>query len=77
MHKPKTSPFLKCNTGSDGFQKLSIYNTWSYTKNDTITLFAFDPGEGLSEYKELIDAIASIIDGEASGGVIWMIYEDQ
>jgi quercetin dioxygenase-like cupin family protein len=36
-----------------------------YKKSGTITLFAFDTGEGLSEHTAPFDAIASIIDGEA------------
>jgi len=36
-----------------------------YKKSGTITLFAFDIGEGLSEHTAPYDAIALIIDGEA------------
>jgi quercetin dioxygenase-like cupin family protein len=36
-----------------------------YKKSGTITLFAFDIGEGLSEHTAPYDAIATIIDGEA------------
>ena len=36
-----------------------------YKKSGTITLFAFDTGEGLSEHTAPYDAIAHIIDGEA------------
>jgi len=36
-----------------------------YKKSGTLTLFAFDAGEGLSEHTAPFDAIASIIDGEA------------
>ena len=36
-----------------------------YTNSGTITLFAFDKGEGLSEHTAPYDAIATIIDGEA------------
>ena len=36
-----------------------------YKKTGTITLFAFDAGEGLSEHTAPFDAIAFIIDGEA------------
>ncbi|MDD1696458.1 MAG: cupin domain-containing protein [Methanoregula sp.] len=36
-----------------------------YKKSGTITLFAFDSGEGLSEHTAPYDAIAMIIDGEA------------
>jgi quercetin dioxygenase-like cupin family protein len=36
-----------------------------YKKTGTITLFAFDKGEGLSEHTAPFDAIATIIDGEA------------
>jgi len=36
-----------------------------YKKSGTITLFAFDAAEGLSEHTAPYDAIAVIIDGEA------------
>jgi quercetin dioxygenase-like cupin family protein len=36
-----------------------------YKKSGTITLFAFDAGEGLSEHTAPFDAVAQIIDGEA------------
>jgi len=36
-----------------------------YKKSGTITLFAFDAGEGLSEHTAPFDAIATIVDGEA------------
>jgi quercetin dioxygenase-like cupin family protein len=36
-----------------------------YKKSGTITFFAFDTGEGLSEHTAPYDAIATIIDGEA------------
>ena len=36
-----------------------------YKKSGTITLFAFDAGEGLSEHTAPFDAIATILDGEA------------
>jgi quercetin dioxygenase-like cupin family protein len=36
-----------------------------YKKTGTITLFAFDAGEGLSEHTAPFDAIVTIIDGEA------------
>jgi quercetin dioxygenase-like cupin family protein len=36
-----------------------------YKKSGTITLFAFEAGEGLSEHTAPFDAIAMIIDGEA------------
>jgi len=34
-------------------------------KSGTITLFAFEAGEGLSEHTAPFDAIATIVDGEA------------
>ena len=36
-----------------------------YKKSGTMTLFAFDTGEGLSEHTAPFDAIALIVDGEA------------
>jgi quercetin dioxygenase-like cupin family protein len=34
-------------------------------KSGTVTLFAFDNGEGLSEHKAPFDALAYVVDGEA------------
>jgi quercetin dioxygenase-like cupin family protein len=45
-----------------------------YKKSGTITLFAFDAGEGLSEHTAPFDAIASIIDGEAEISIEKMQY---
>ncbi|HQD25294.1 MULTISPECIES: cupin domain-containing protein [Methanoculleus] len=36
-----------------------------YTKAGTITVFAFDAGEGLSEHTAPYDAVLQVIDGEA------------
>jgi quercetin dioxygenase-like cupin family protein len=36
-----------------------------YTKSGTITLFAFDGGEGLSEHTAPYDAVLQVLDGEA------------
>jgi quercetin dioxygenase-like cupin family protein len=37
-----------------------------YKPQGTVTIFAFDAGEGLSEHTAPFDAIATIIDGEAT-----------
>jgi len=37
----------------------------AYTKSGTITIFAFDAGEGLSEHTAPYDAVLQVIDGEA------------
>ena len=36
-----------------------------YTKAGTITVFAFDAGEGLSEHTAPYDAVLQVLDGEA------------
>jgi quercetin dioxygenase-like cupin family protein len=46
-----------------------------YKKSGTITLFAFDMGEGLSEHTAPYDAIATIIDGEAEISIGQEHYE--
>ncbi|MDN7024627.1 cupin domain-containing protein [Methanoculleus sp. FWC-SCC1] len=38
----------------------------AYKKSGTITLFAFDEGEGLSEHTAPYDAILTVLDGEAA-----------
>ncbi|WP_332450810.1 cupin domain-containing protein [Methanoculleus sp.] len=35
-----------------------------YTKSGTITVFAFDAGEGLSEHTAPYDAVLQVLDGE-------------
>jgi len=37
----------------------------AYTKSGTITVFAFDAGEGLSEHTAPYDAVLQVVDGEA------------
>lgn len=37
----------------------------TYTKSGTITIFAFDEGQGLSEHTAPYDAILQVLDGEA------------
>jgi quercetin dioxygenase-like cupin family protein len=51
-----------------------------YKKSGTITLFAFDSGEGLSEHTAPYDALALIIDGEAEISIeqtIFLLKEGQ
>jgi quercetin dioxygenase-like cupin family protein len=49
-----------------GYQEDSVVSRMIiYKKSGTLTLFAFDAGEGLSEHTAPYDAIATIIDGEA------------
>jgi quercetin dioxygenase-like cupin family protein len=51
-----------------------------YKKSGTITLFAFDEGEGLSEHKAPFDAIVSVVDGEAEifiAGKEYLLREGQ
>jgi len=51
-----------------------------YKKTGTITLFAFDAGEGLSEHTAPFDAIASVIEGEAEITIdktIHILHADQ
>jgi quercetin dioxygenase-like cupin family protein len=38
----------------------------AYKKSGTITLFAFDEGEGLSEHTAPYDAVLTVLDGEAA-----------
>ena len=43
-----------------------------YTKAGTITVFAFDAGEGLSEHTAPYDAVVTILDGECE---VWIAGE--
>ncbi|MGB3907207.1 MAG: cupin domain-containing protein [Methanomethylovorans sp.] len=42
-----------------------VSRTLSQTKNGTVTIFAFDKGQGLSEHTAPFDAIAFLLEGEA------------
>lgn len=42
-----------------------VSRTLSQTKNGTVTVFAFDEGQGLSEHTAPFDAMAFILEGEA------------
>lgn len=42
-----------------------VSRTLSQTKNGTVTVFAFDEGQGLSEHTAPFDAMAFLLDGEA------------
>lgn len=49
-----------------GYQEGSVVSRMLvYAKSGTITIFAFDAGEGLSEHTAPYDAIVTIIEGEA------------
>lgn len=42
-----------------------VSRTLSQTKTGTVTIFAFDEGQGLSEHTAPFDAMAFILEGEA------------
>jgi len=46
-------------------QNPKVIRTIVDNKADTITLFAFDAGQGLSEYSIPFDTIAQLLDAEA------------
>lgn len=72
MEKSKKQP-VPSNTTQVGklvdsvdYQKGSVVSkTLIDKKTGTITLFAFDAGQGLSEHVAPFDALASLLDGEA------------
>jgi len=50
-----------------GYQEGSIVSkTLVDRKNGTVTLFAFDEGQGLSEHTAPFDALVCLLDGEAN-----------
>jgi quercetin dioxygenase-like cupin family protein len=52
--------------GSIGYQKGSVVSkTLMNKKTGTVTLFAFDTGQGLSEHTAPYDAMVYLLDGEA------------
>lgn len=68
MEKPKEDLNAKVLIPRDliAYQEGSVVSRMMvYKKTGTITLFAFDAGEGLSEHTAPFDAIATILDGEA------------
>jgi quercetin dioxygenase-like cupin family protein len=49
-----------------GYQEEAVVSrTLSQTRNGTVTVFAFDEGQGLSEHTAPFDAMAFILEGEA------------
>jgi quercetin dioxygenase-like cupin family protein len=46
-------------------QESIVSRTLTDKKNETVTFFAFDEGQGLSEHTTPFDALVFIIDGEA------------
>ena len=53
------------------YQKDSVVSkTIINKKAGTVTLFAFDKGQGLSEHTAPFDALVSIVDGEAKVTVL-------
>jgi quercetin dioxygenase-like cupin family protein len=52
--------------GLAGYQKDSIVSSEIIKRNTgTVTMFAFDKGQGLSEHTAPFDALVQILDGEA------------
>ena len=57
------------------YQKDSVVSkTIINKKAGTVTLFAFDKGQGLSEHTAPFDALVSIVDGEAKVTVLNNVY---
>lgn len=48
-----------------GYQAGSVVSRTIIDKKSTVTVFAFDQGQGLSEHTAPFDAMVQIIDGEA------------
>lgn len=60
---------------SINYQKGSVVSKEMFRNNGgTITLFAFDQGQGLSEHKTPFDAFVYIIDGEAEINVSGVLH---
>jgi quercetin dioxygenase-like cupin family protein len=55
----RLSELIECQEGS------VVSRTLIDKKTGTVTLFAFDQGQGLSEHKTPFDALVHIFDGEA------------
>ena len=66
-NQSENSPVKKINTDSIiEYQKDSVVSkTIISKKTGTVTLFAFDKGQGLSEHTAPFDALVNIADGEA------------
>ncbi len=62
----KSMPEVQCLEGMVGYQEGSIVSREIIRKpTGTVTLFAFDEGQGLSEHIAPFDALVHILDGKA------------
>lgn len=60
------------------YQKASVVSKTLIKKDTgTVTLFAFDKGEGLSEHTAPFDALVYIVDGKADITISGKLYQPQ
>jgi quercetin dioxygenase-like cupin family protein len=68
-HQAKASDFIGRSMNLSGMiayqQDAVVSKTVVAKKTGTVTLFAFDSGQGLSEHSAPYDALVQILDGEA------------
>lgn len=74
MKENFASETLNLNEIVDYQQDSVVSRTLIKKKTGTVTLFAFDQGQALSEHTAPFDAMAQIIDGEAEISISGKIY---
>ena len=68
-NKPSVLTPVSLNDLVEYQQGSVVSNTLVKKEKGTVTLFAFDAGEGLSEHTAPFDALVQIVDGEADVSV--------
>ena len=65
MSDPKETRTVNLNSAIDYQEKSVVSQTILKTNGGTLTLFAFDKGQGLSEHTAPFDAVVQVVDGQA------------
>ena len=68
-NKPSVLTPISLNDLVEYHEGSVVSNTLVKKEKGTVTLFAFDAGEGLSEHTAPFDALVQIVDGEADVSV--------
>ncbi len=68
-NKPSVLTPVSLNELVEYQQGSVVSNTLVKKEKGTVTLFAFDEGEGLSEHTAPFDALVQVVDGEANVSV--------
>ncbi len=80
MNKPPHSQVINLTKSIDYQEGSVVSKTLIAKKGGTVTLFAFDAGEGLSEHTAPYDALVYLLEGEAEitiSGKIHHLHEGE